>query len=99
MPGSCPAWLATGLSAIHPCDWAPKIVQVFTIGEISPTWPQGNSLDRAFYDGLRLAFYVRNQDSCWNTKRDWMKTRESSGDMVVVHALDPRSEEHTSELQ
>src|ERR1700730_18353430 len=55
MPESCPAWLATGLSAIHPCDQPPKIVQTFTIGEISSTKPQGNSLDRAFYDGLRLA--------------------------------------------
>jgi len=43
---------------------APKIVQLFTIGEISSTKLQGNSLDNAVYAGLRIAIYTCNQDSC-----------------------------------
>jgi hypothetical protein len=42
----------------------PKIVQLFTIGEISSTKLQGNSLDNAVYAGLRIAIYLCNQDSC-----------------------------------
>src|SRR5712671_1780755 len=69
MPESCPAWPATGLSAIHPCDRPPKIVHIFTIGEISSTWPLGNSLDSPFYDGPLIAFSLCNQDSCWKKGR------------------------------
>jgi hypothetical protein len=70
VPESCPAWLAIGLSVIHPCDRPPKIGQIFTIGDIWSIWPWGNSLDGAFYDGLQIAFHVRNQDSCWNQGKD-----------------------------
>src|SRR5713101_8255105 len=91
MPESCPAWPATGLSAIHPCDRAScaKIVQLFTIGEISSTWLQGNSLDSAFYDGLRIAFYERNHDSCSNEGDGLMSTSEDLGNVAVIHPLDP----------
>jgi hypothetical protein len=33
----------------------PKIVRIFTIGDISSTWPSRNSLERTFYAGLRIA--------------------------------------------
>src|SRR6266704_5972740 len=89
MPESCRVWLATGPSAIHPCDRPPKIVQVLTIGEISSTECEGNSLDRAFYDGLRIAFYVRNHDSCWKEGDGLMSTSESLGHVGVIHPLDP----------
>src|SRR3954471_6609572 len=67
------------------CNWAfsdssmrsaPKIVQISTIGGISSTRLHGNSLNCAFYDGLRLAFLI-------NTKEGAM------GDVVVTHPLDP----------
>jgi hypothetical protein len=40
------------------------VVQIFTIGGMSSTRPQGNSLDRASYAGLRIAIHLCRQDSC-----------------------------------
>jgi monoterpene epsilon-lactone hydrolase len=66
----------------------PKIVQILNIGDISSTWPQGNTLDSAFYDGLRIAFYVAIRIHA-GTKGRTMSTSESLGNVVAVHPLDP----------
>src|SRR6266404_4671640 len=60
----------------------PKIVRVFTIGEISSIKLQGSPLDKTVYAGLRIAIYLCSTGfvghSSLRQKRQWTKNFLSS---------------------
>jgi hypothetical protein len=79
------------------CNWAlsdssmrsaPKIVQLFTIGEISSTKLQGNSLDNTFTLDCELPSTCAIRIHA-ETQGGQMRSTESLGDVVVIHPLDP----------
>src|ERR1700682_2479032 len=84
MPEPCPAWLATGLSAIRPCDRPPQ--------RLSTSRHWRTLVNSAFERRIRSCFLrwtpncvdVRNQDSCLIDRH-----LGRLGNAVVTHALDP----------
>src|SRR5258705_10006545 len=89
MPESCPASLATGLSTIHPCDRPSK------------SCPDSHHWRHLVNTAARKLFrscILRWTATCLLSLQSGfmlehlggpMKAKESLGDMVVVHALDP----------
>jgi hypothetical protein len=66
----------------------PKIVQLFTIGEISSTKLQGNSLDNTFTLDCELPSTCAIRIHA-ETQGGQIRRTESLGDVVVIHPLDP----------
>src|ERR1700730_7508664 len=85
MPEPCPAWLATGLSAIRPCDRFPP-------QRLSTSRHWRTLVNAAFERCFRSCILrwtpncvdVRNQDSCLIDRY-----LGRLGNAVVTHALDP----------
>src|ERR1041385_7985665 len=56
MPGSCPTWLATGLSGLHPLRWDPKrLASIVTTDEISSITGAASSHDGRANDSHHLS--------------------------------------------
>src|SRR6266849_2717627 len=90
MPESCPAWLATGLSAIHPCD-QPRAqdCSVFHHWRTFVNVATGK-LCRSCILRWTPNCLLRTQSRFMLERREGlMSTSESLGNAVVIHPLDP----------
>src|SRR6202166_4913011 len=89
MPELCPAWLATGLSAIHPCDRPPKDCPDFHHWRHFVNMAVGK-LFRSCILRWTPNCLLRMQSGFMLERREGlMSTSESLGNVVVIHPLDP----------
>src|SRR5882724_8424944 len=89
MPESCPAWLATGLSAIHPCDRPPK--------DCPDSHHWRHFISMAIAKLFRYCILRWTSNCCAGTQSGFMLERrtglmsnsEGAGNVVAIHPLDP----------